>query len=596
VSFQDPRAAWDQEVGLVGFYYPGKAEPWDTLCGAGFLGNFWNLGAGALELEAPKEPGRIVAFANAEAAFQALKFWTRADEFATLSGNGAFRLKRSLAGREDFTYGGFGSNWAGMLAVLEAKFRPGSAMADALLLTGDAFLLEHNAVMGRDKIWSDNENGEGTNWLGMQLMLVRDQLSGQQLWTNYVAGLVDTSNGKPHSKEQAKQWQDAVRSSTRALKEALARPVGAPQDDVELPALEGGLPALPDVSSGGLPALPDASSAAAPAEAEQQLALPAGPRIAGLATDPDDLSSLPEMPELNLVATKLRAPLHRKFSFLGEEGTQHPVLMTFVADKRRPAPEPEPVEEVEAPVEEEVEEPVDLTSAELYALLVKDEGANMSPLDFAAMGRLRAWDTCAEGYNVQEMMSLIRWLELKLAAPAPKVAISRRLFFEFAQLTPRTRTRIAVGALVLFLIALILLSAFTGWAFEATKITAVRPDGLLTISGVDGEPRLAGVGASVQFHGLLELPGLRTEDVRRMEDVVLRHREEFHVYRVAAVTQVLGGGLRIAAEDGTLLRMRGGDVTLARPWSREEVVDPAELAEPGTGGALRVLKKRLSAA
>jgi len=224
VRFQDPRVEAAQEVGLIGFYYPDREEPWDKLCGSGFMGNFWHLGVGALRLEAPCDPGRTVSFGNAEAAFQALKFWSRADEFGPLTGCGAFELKRSLAGSEDFTYGGFGSNWAGMRAVLDAKFRPRSPLAEALLRTGDSFLLEHNSVHGRDKVWSDNKDGSGTNWLGLQLMLLRDQLSGSARWTAYLSGLVNFKTGKPLGRDQAKRWQSAVRSAAQALVADRPRP------------------------------------------------------------------------------------------------------------------------------------------------------------------------------------------------------------------------------------------------------------------------------------------------------------------------------------------------------------------------------------
>lgn len=117
-----------------------------------------------------------MTFENAEAAFQALKFKDNAHEFEKLDGAAAFKLKRSLAGREDWTYGGFGNNWLGMWHVLHKKFEPGSDLALKLLKTGDAFLLEHNEKHGRDKVWSDNLDGSGQNWLGLQLMLIRDEL------------------------------------------------------------------------------------------------------------------------------------------------------------------------------------------------------------------------------------------------------------------------------------------------------------------------------------------------------------------------------------------------------------------------------------
>jgi len=232
ILFADPRrGSSGREVGVIAFYYPGHDEAWDALCGCGFLGNFWDLrSTGGMELEAPCQPGVRHSFTNAEAAFQSLKFWSRADEFAEASGNQAFRKKMQLKGSEDFSYGGYGSNWAGMVSVLMQKFKKDSLLAEALLQTGDTFLLEHCSVTGRDKIWSNNGNGEGTNWLGLQLMLVRGRLggdSGQGSWTQYIKDTIDLRSGKPKGQTQAEQWQQVVRDATQALLHVL--PEAAPK-------------------------------------------------------------------------------------------------------------------------------------------------------------------------------------------------------------------------------------------------------------------------------------------------------------------------------------------------------------------------------
>lgn len=237
IVFPDPRrlrehgvaeVALGPELGVIAFYFPGREEAWDTFCGSSFLGNFYDLGPGGLELEAPCEPGRRCTFRNAEAAFQALKFWQLADEFANLSGEDAFRKKRQLSGQEDLSYGGFGSNWKGMQAVLAAKFKPQTALTDALLCTGDSFLLEHNPVDGRDKVWSDNSDGTGTNWLGLQLLLLRDQRGGGNGdWTRYVAGLIDLESGTAHDLEGSRQWQETVRRAVVALKSQMCLQLGS---------------------------------------------------------------------------------------------------------------------------------------------------------------------------------------------------------------------------------------------------------------------------------------------------------------------------------------------------------------------------------
>merc|ERR1712157_513333 len=95
-----------------------------------------------------------------------------------------------------------GSNWNAMLEILRHKFHPRSKLSEALRKTGDAYLVEHNSQPGRDNIWSDNHVGDGTNWLGMQLMIVRDDLREKNgsapTWTPYIRSYIDLSSGQPH--------------------------------------------------------------------------------------------------------------------------------------------------------------------------------------------------------------------------------------------------------------------------------------------------------------------------------------------------------------------------------------------------------------
>ena len=181
-----PRAApgWPQFSGLVAFYFPGHLEPWDSHCGASFLGNFY---PSAVHLGGH-------TFQTAEAAFQALKFWGHVREFEKCAtGNDAFLLKDELekVGQADHKYHGLGNNWNAMLAVLHEKFKPGTSRATALLQTGTAFLLEHNSVVGRDEYWSDDGMGTGRNWLGLQLMILREELSGARGALCHLHQLVD---------------------------------------------------------------------------------------------------------------------------------------------------------------------------------------------------------------------------------------------------------------------------------------------------------------------------------------------------------------------------------------------------------------------
>ena len=113
-----------------------------------------------------------------------------------------------------------------MWAVLKAKFSPRSHMAEQLLMTGDAYLLEHNSKSGRDFLWSDNQDGEGQNWLGLQLMLLRDELrrlkGGSTNWTTYIQNdcRMNLSTG-PSRDEVNERWQATVRRSTTAINEKI---------------------------------------------------------------------------------------------------------------------------------------------------------------------------------------------------------------------------------------------------------------------------------------------------------------------------------------------------------------------------------------
>eukprot|EP00930_Biecheleria_cincta_P027896 TRINITY_DN194_c0_g2_i4.p1 TRINITY_DN194_c0_g2~~TRINITY_DN194_c0_g2_i4.p1 ORF type:complete len:361 (+),score=45.84 TRINITY_DN194_c0_g2_i4:49-1131(+) len=206
----DPRDP-SKAVPIIAFYFPGHEEIWDRHCQAIFLGNFFELEEPILIHPAGK-PQEGMPFTNTEAGFQALKFWKHAPQFASKSGHEAFALKKQLKGSEDFSYSGYGSNWRAMEHVLRQKFVAGSKCARHLCLTQDAFLLEHNSVSGRDSTWSDNYNGDGQNWLGLQLMMIRDELSGHTSrgsWTCYAREHINLATGAAHSEE----WQNTVKQA-----------------------------------------------------------------------------------------------------------------------------------------------------------------------------------------------------------------------------------------------------------------------------------------------------------------------------------------------------------------------------------------------
>lgn len=179
-----PVSIGGEDYELVAFYYPGHDTPWDDIYNAGFLGNFW---LAEVTLTPPGLPSGT--FHTAEAAFQATKWWQDANirgQFENApDGDAAFHIRNQAGPETNPDWAGFGRVGA-MEAVLKSKFAD-PALAQALLATGDAYLLEHNSHVRRDRFWSDNCDGSGQNQLGLALMRLRGELNGGVPLRNYPA-------------------------------------------------------------------------------------------------------------------------------------------------------------------------------------------------------------------------------------------------------------------------------------------------------------------------------------------------------------------------------------------------------------------------
>lgn len=190
---------------IIGFYCPGsqKRSKVDDWFKTPWLGNMfqWDV----------LFDGNM--FQNGEAAFQSTKFSGSLALFLNITGEAAYGLKKSLK-NVDWTYGGYGSNWKAMLAVLFCKFSD-PILQRQLIATEKAVLIEHNDLVGRDETWSNNHNGHGQNWLGLQLMLVRDQLSGNDQFTRWVKQSVNISTGKSYA--TVTPWNKLVFDATSKL-------------------------------------------------------------------------------------------------------------------------------------------------------------------------------------------------------------------------------------------------------------------------------------------------------------------------------------------------------------------------------------------
>ncbi len=162
-----------QNYNLIAFYYPDGDAVCDKVYHGQFLANFHRCSF-SLTIN-----GITASFHNAEAAFQATKWWNNPADLALFeaakTGTDAFQKKKGLH-NPDGSYAGLGRDGA-MKAVLAQKFSD-AALQQALLATGDAYLLEHNDVKGRDDYWSDDHDGSGQNMLGKTLMALRQTLGG----------------------------------------------------------------------------------------------------------------------------------------------------------------------------------------------------------------------------------------------------------------------------------------------------------------------------------------------------------------------------------------------------------------------------------
>ena len=205
-----------QLVNLIAFYFPGRESPVDKLCRASFLGNFYE------EAFFMVIQGRRVLFYNAEAAYQSLKYIVDCRKFSDCqTGLEAFKHKQYLddqgPGVRDPTFHGFGSTWNAMWYVLKAKFKH-PRMVELLCQTGDAFLLEHCDRRGRDYIWSDNNDGEGTNWLGLLLMYLRNYLLGRHCRYGLENLDLEENQGPTHTNHK---WMNLVRHHSSVVRRTL---------------------------------------------------------------------------------------------------------------------------------------------------------------------------------------------------------------------------------------------------------------------------------------------------------------------------------------------------------------------------------------
>lgn len=137
-----------------------------------FLSNFYMIDGG-LQVKSKNVP-------TLEHAFQATKTFDPAEQEKVLSCKTAAAAKKAggkVTLREDWDDIKIGI----MRYLLQIKFAPGTDLAERLLKTGDAHLVEGNDW--GDECWGCVRAGgigphQGLNWLGILLMEIRSDLRG----------------------------------------------------------------------------------------------------------------------------------------------------------------------------------------------------------------------------------------------------------------------------------------------------------------------------------------------------------------------------------------------------------------------------------
>lgn len=128
-----------------------------------FLSNFYACGSVPVRI-----PGAGVVLApTVEHAFQAVKTLDPSERVAVLRAQTPTLAKR--AGRRVALRPGWDAMRLDVMrSCLERKFRPGSPLAERLIATGDAHLVEGNTW--GDRFWGESPVGRGENHLGLLLM------------------------------------------------------------------------------------------------------------------------------------------------------------------------------------------------------------------------------------------------------------------------------------------------------------------------------------------------------------------------------------------------------------------------------------------
>lgn len=203
-------------------------------------------------------------------------------------------------------------------------------------------------------------------------------------------------------------------------------------------------------------------------------------------------------------------------------------------------------------------------------LRVKAEDA----VDLAALAHLRMWELGDLGYTAQELVEMAGWLESKLT---PAKTPSQVLWRKFRRSSLSRSACVVLGVVFAIIAFCVLIAAGTGLALEVSKVLVHRNPGVLAapVSEQPAVDRVVSTGVAVRLHGLMDYPSLPNEELRRVTDVTFKHQGAMYFFRVASVTRLMNGGVRLVAQDGTIIRVQGDRADMTRPWQPEEVLNIA---------------------
>mmetsp|Transcript_44445 Transcript_44445/g.95844 ORF Transcript_44445/g.95844 Transcript_44445/m.95844 type:complete len:788 (-) Transcript_44445:68-2431(-) len=236
IFFNDPRSM-NRRLAVSTFLRGGalswqaKDSPWAC------LGNDWNAEQDRFEIEIGAKDHTTTKHRchNGEAAFVSLMFPESAADVCGLAGpearlrgrilQDAAEVRREQENRNrpfymsekpiEVTTWGPKEAWHAMASVLRAKFAAGSECATALESTGESFLLHRGdqEESEHEPLWSDRGDGTGLNGLGLQLMVLRDELLGRDHWSSFLSDLFDFLTGEPKTADALEYWQSIVRTA-----------------------------------------------------------------------------------------------------------------------------------------------------------------------------------------------------------------------------------------------------------------------------------------------------------------------------------------------------------------------------------------------